>query len=61
MADKPAVKAVELEAELRSVKSMSDHSYNIILNVGEEGLEQVKELMGWLVDRVKLVIVNETK
>jgi hypothetical protein len=61
MEGEPQVKAVEIEAELRQIKSMTDHSYNIILNVGEEGLAQVKELMGWVLDRVKLVIIDEPK
>jgi hypothetical protein len=61
MTEKPPIKAVELDAELRQVKSMTDHSYNVILNVGEEGLKQVQQLMGWIGDMVKIVMVDETK
>lgn len=52
------VKAVEFEAELRSIKSMADQTYNITLNVPEYCLLQVKEMMGWLVDQVKVTIIN---
>lgn len=52
------VKAVEFDAELRQIKSMADHSYNVTLNVPEYCLPQVKEMMGWLVDQVKVAIVN---
>lgn len=49
-------RAVELEAELRQIKSMSDGTYNIVLNVPEYCLEQVKVMMGWLKDQVTMVI-----
>ena len=52
------VKAVEFEAELRQVKSMSDHSYNVTLNVPEYCLPQVQELLGWLGDQTKVVIAT---
>lgn len=53
-----AVKAVEIRAELRQIRSMADHTYNVILNVPEDCLEQVKVLMGWLGDEVGLVIAS---
>lgn len=56
-----AIKAVEFEAELRQVKSMADRSYNVTLNVPEYCLPQVQELMGWLLDRVKVAIINGTR
>lgn len=49
--------AVELQAELRQIKTMADHSTNIILNIGEQYSEQVKTLFDWLLDEVGLVIV----
>lgn len=49
-------RAVELEAEMRQIKSMSDGTYNIVLNVPEYCLEQVKVMMGWLKDQVTMVI-----
>ena len=52
------IKAVEFEAELRQIRSMADHTYNVTLNVPEYCLPQVKELMGWLADEVKVVIAK---
>lgn len=54
------VLAIEVSAELRQIKSMEDKSYNVLLNIGEDQLERVQELMGWVKDQVRLVIVNET-
>ena len=42
------IKAVEFEAELRQIRSMSDHTYNLTLNIPEYCLPQVKEMLGWL-------------
>ena len=52
------MKAVEFEAELRQVKSMADHTWNVVLNVPEYCLPQVQEMMGWLASQVKVVVVN---
>ena len=49
--------SIKFEAELRSVKSMSDRSYNLILNIPEYELEQARELMGMLLDHVAVAIV----
>jgi hypothetical protein len=51
-----AVKAVEIRAELRQVKSMVDHTYNITLNLPEECLPQAQQLMAWIGNEVKAVI-----
>ena len=32
---KEEIRAVEFEAELRQIKSMADHSYNVTINVPE--------------------------
>lgn len=48
----------ELDAELRQIKSLVDHTYNITLNVPEYCLPQVQLLMGWLLDSVHVVIVR---
>ena len=53
------IKAVEIRAELRQIKTMVDGTCNIILNVPEDCKEQVKKLLDWLGDEVKAVIVNE--
>ena len=53
------IKAVEIDAEIRQIKSMADHTYNIVLNVPEYCLPQVRVMMGWLLNAVKITIVNE--
>jgi len=50
------VKAVEIRAELRSVKSCVDHSVTITLNLPEECVPQAKVLLGWIGNEVKAVI-----
>ena len=55
------VKAVEIRAELRQVKSMADHTINITLNIPEDCLPQAQTLMGWILDEVHVVMVNATK
>jgi len=52
------IKAVELRAELRQVKSMADGTVNIVLNLPEDCIEQAKVLLGWLKEEVQLVIVQ---
>ena len=42
------VKAVEIRAELRQIKTMADGSVNIVLNLPEDCREQVKVLLDWL-------------
>ena len=37
--------AAEYKAEVRQVKSMVDHSYNVTLNLGEDMLPVVQRLM----------------
>jgi len=53
--------AVEFEAELRQIKSMVDHSFNVTINVPEYCLEQVQHMMGHLGDLVSIVAVFEEK
>ena len=53
--------AIEFDAEMRQVKSMADGTYNVVLNVPEYCLPQVKEMMGWLNGLVKIVMVNADK
>lgn len=52
------INAVEFEAELRQIKSMADQTYNVTLNVPEYCLPQVKEMMGWLAEQVKVAIIT---
>jgi hypothetical protein len=37
---------------------MADSTVNLVLNVPEDCIEQVKVLLGWLKDEVKIVIVQ---
>jgi hypothetical protein len=53
-----AIKAVEFEAEVRQIKSMADHSFNLTLNIPEYCLPQAQEMMGWLLDQVKVAIIR---
>ena len=53
--------AVEFEAELRQIKSMVDHSFNVTINIPEYCLEQVQSMMGHLGDLIKVVAVFEEK
>lgn len=55
------VTAVEIEAEVRQIKSMADHTYNITLNVPEYCVEQVKVMLDWLQSQVKVVIEKEPR
>lgn len=53
---KPEVKAVEIRAEVRQIKTMADHTANVTLNIPEDCIEQVKVLLGWVGLEVKAVI-----
>jgi hypothetical protein len=52
------VKAVEFRAELRQVRTMVDHSVNVVLNIPEDCREQVKVMLDWLADEVGVVMVS---
>jgi hypothetical protein len=41
------VKAVEIRAELRQIKTMADGTANITINVPEDCREQVKVMLDW--------------
>ena len=50
------IRAVEIRAELRQVKTMADHTFNITLNIPEDCREQVKKMLDWLGMEVKAVV-----
>jgi hypothetical protein len=52
------IKAVETTAELRQIKTMSDGTFNMTLNLPEYALPQVQKLMEWLKDEVKILVVQ---
>ena len=47
-----------MRAELRQIKTMADHTANIVLNIPEDCREQIKVLLDWLADEVTVVIVG---
>ena len=50
------IKAVEVRAEVRQIKTMADHTANVVLNIPEDCLEQVKVLLGWQGLEVKVLL-----
>ena len=51
--------ALELRAEVRQIKTMADSSVNIVLNVPEDCMEQVKVLLDWLGLEVLVVVAQQ--
>ena len=58
MTNNENIKAVELVAELTQIRTMADGTYRVTLDCPEYMLEQVRVLLGWLKDEVKVVIVQ---
>ncbi len=58
MTDTREVKAVEVRAELRQIKTMADGSVNLVLNLPEDCKEQVKVLLDWLGMELRVVVAN---
>ena len=56
MGDK--IKAVEVRAELRQIKTMADGTVTITLNLPEDCKEQVKILLDWLGLELTAVIAS---
>lgn len=57
--DAGAVKAVEIRAELRQIKSMVDHTYNLTISIPEDCKSQAQILLGWILDEVHILIEKE--
>ncbi len=53
-------RAVEIRAEVRQVRTMADHSVNLILNIPEDCIEQARVLLGWIGEEVRAVIEDVT-
>lgn len=49
---------IRFDAEVRQIRSMSDHTFNVILNIPEYNVEQVQELMTMLGDMVAVAMVS---
>lgn len=52
------IKAVEVRAEVRQIKTMADGTVNVILNMPEDCKEQIKVLLDWLGFEVRAVIAK---
>ena len=52
------IKAVEIRAELRQIKTMADGSVNVVLNLPEDCKEQVKVMLDWLSYEIGAVMVK---
>ncbi len=51
------IKAVEIRAELRKISTMVDGSVNVLLNLPEDCMPQVKVLLDWLGLELQAVII----
>lgn len=52
------VRAIEIRAEVRQIKTMVDHSVNVTLNLPEECIPQAQKLMEWIGLEIHAVIEN---
>ncbi len=50
------VVAIEFDAEARQVKTMADGTVNVVLNVPEYCIEQVKAILSWRGSQVRIVM-----
>lgn len=58
MASNGVMEAIRFDAEVRQIRSMADHTFNVILNVPEYNVEQVQEMMTLLGDMVAVAMVK---
>ena len=49
-------KAIEIRAEVRQIRTMADGTVNLILNLPEDCMPQVKVLLDWLGLEVRAVM-----
>jgi hypothetical protein len=54
-----AIRAVEVRAEIRQIKTMVDGTVTVTLNLPENCKEQAKVLMDWQGKDVRVVIEND--
>lgn len=52
-------KAIEIDAELRQIKTMADGTTNVTINIPEYCRQQVKVMLDWIQEQVKIVMVKE--
>lgn len=55
---KETIKAVEVRAEVRQIKTMVDGSMNVVLNIPEDCKPQVKQLLDWMGLEVRVLIAT---
>jgi len=53
--------SIKFDAEVRQIKSMSDNSFNLVLNIPEYNIKQVQELMTMLNDMVAIAMISVDK
>jgi len=53
---KKDIKAVEIRAEVRQIKTMADGTVNLVLNLPEDCREQAKVLLDWLGFEIRAVL-----
>lgn len=49
---------IRFDAEVRQIRSMSDHTFNVTLNVPEYNIDQVKRMMDLMNDMVAVAMVR---
>ena len=49
---------IHFDAELRQIRSMADHTFNVIINVPEYNIEQVQQMVTMLGDMVAVAMVK---
>jgi hypothetical protein len=52
------VKAVEVRAQLLRIRTRADRTSDVTLNIPEDCTEQVKVLLGWLMDEVDVILAQ---
>ena len=57
--NKKQIRAIEIRAEVRQIKTMSDGSINVILNLPEDCKDQAKVLIDWQGLEVRAVVAKK--
>jgi len=50
------IKAVEVRAELRQIKTMADGTITVVLNLPEDCIPQAKVMMDWIKQELRVVL-----
>lgn len=61
MPPKIKIPLAEFHAEIMYLKTRADKSVDIVLNVGEDDLQAVRQMIDWTKDYVSVAIANETR